>query len=598
MRRLVLSFFILSAWILSGCAKQAGEQAARSMETNPLADSLVITDSLLKGFHNKNIAHESFLRAINYRNLGKLDVAIPFYKRALAHDPQSRFLAFELAGLLADEDQPQDALKIALQGLQIPGDTTASESYLLARLYRENNQIIPCREWYERTIKINPSHLRALYEYSVILEISQDYKNLLRIYDLLLPLLNYPEPMVKKQKLLLKLKGDNSTLIDFMEKAFEHQPSQELGQELIGALMEAREYRRVFAIGQTLLRLDSTDLETQRLLVRASLKMNDLNQAIELQRNLWLQDSSHYDELQRLAMIEFEAGQRDSSYAHFQQMVELRSNDHLSWFYLSNLANLRGDTAQAMNFIEKATALKPNALAYRNQQAALYSLRQEYDKAHKVLNEALTLQPDNALGMQFKAGIYLSEASWLESQWPAPQSAKAQKARQARLNALTWLTKAHAIDSVSVEILFDLASNYERLDSVQQSIQYFQTLLKLEPHYHQALNYYGYMLVDRKIDVNKGAALIDSAIVNSNPNEAYLDSKAWAFYRLKKWDDARKILEYLVNEMNSKDVVIWEHLAWVAEAQKDTKRAQEAWSFVQKHRPNHPHRQTQSAEKP
>ena len=98
---------------------------------------------------------------------------------------------------------------------------------------------------------------------------------------------------------------------------------------------------------------------------------------------------------------------------------------------------------------------------------------------------------------------------------------------------------------------------------------FFNKLLDIDPKHHQALNYLGYMLVDlnrNSKEVQMGDRYIDSALYYKPKEQAYLDSKAWALYRLGKYPEALKIMENLLfsGEYHIDDVVYWEHYMAIA----------------------------------
>ena len=534
---------------------------------------------------SKDIAHESFLRGLLLHNTGHDQMAEPFYKRTLANEPGNRFLAFELVQILADNNKSKEALSIAQKAVRFEGSTNAEQNYLLARLYRENGKIDSCKAYYEKTIEASPTHFRALYEYSVILEMQQDFKNLSRIYELLIPMLNYPRQLVEKQMLLLKLRGNDSTLIDFMSQAYEAHPEAQMGKELVELLLEGKHTQQALDLAHIMVQEDPTNHDVLKFLVTVQSHSNQVDSAILTQRKLVALDSSDYDELEKLAILEFENNATDSAQSHFQQLLTLRASDHLAWFYLSAIAIIHNDPKTALDAIQRAIALKPDALSYRNQLASLYSQSGDFDKAQQILDAALEMHKDHPLTMQFKGNTYIQQALRLEDTAQAKSPAAIQ-ARALREHALLWYNKSAKIDTLATDILFDLAADYERLDSVAQASQIFTHLLVLEPHNHQALNYFGYMLVDRKIDVEKGGCFIDSALAQSPKNEAYLDSKAWYYYRKSDFPHARELLNSLIT-IGSDDATIWEHMALVCDGMNDSTSALDAWKHVIKIKPNH-----------
>jgi len=104
----------------------------------------------------------------------------------------------------------------------------------------------------------------------------------------------------------------------------------------------------------------------------------------------------------------------------------------------------------------------------------------------------------------------------------------------------------------------------------------FQKVLKADPNNAGALNYLGYMLVDRNERLPEGLAMIQKALDQDPQNGAYLDSLGWAYYRLDKLDDAAKYL-LLAIEKTGKDPTVHDHLADVLFKQGKLKEAVSAW---------------------
>jgi len=57
------------------------------------------------------------------------------------------------------------------------------------------------------------------------------------------------------------------------------------------------------------------------------------------------------------------------------------------------------------------------------------------------------------------------------------------------------------------------------------------------------LNYYGYLLIDHKLDIKKGMEYVEKALKVSPESAYYLDSLAWGYYRLGECKKAREIIE-------------------------------------------------------
>lgn len=111
----------------------------------------------------------------------------------------------------------------------------------------------------------------------------------------------------------------------------------------------------------------------------------------------------------------------------------------------------------------------------------------------------------------------------------------------------------------------------------------FQAALKLQPEQAPILNYLGYSWVDRNVRLDEGLDLIKKAVA-LRPDDGYiLDSLAWAYYRLGRYQDAVEPMEKAVSAM-SDDSLVNDHMGdiyWMVgrkrEAEIQWKRALSLW---------------------
>lgn len=57
------------------------------------------------------------------------------------------------------------------------------------------------------------------------------------------------------------------------------------------------------------------------------------------------------------------------------------------------------------------------------------------------------------------------------------------------------------------------------------------------------LNYYGYLLIDYDIDIQKGLKFVEDALIKDPKNTYYLDSLAWGFYKINQCQKAKDIMQ-------------------------------------------------------
>ena len=101
--------------------------------------------------------------------------------------------------------------------------------------------------------------------------------------------------------------------------------------------------------------------------------------------------------------------------------------------------------------------------------------------------------------------------------------------------------------------------SYERSKQWEKAEADFRKSLELQPDQPQVLNYLGYSMVDKRIDIPQAMEFIRKA-VELKPNDGYVvDSLGWAHYQLREYDEAVKHLERAV-ELRPDDPIINDHL--------------------------------------
>ncbi|MDA8870684.1 tetratricopeptide repeat protein [Rhizobiaceae bacterium] len=108
-------------------------------------------------------------------------------------------------------------------------------------------------------------------------------------------------------------------------------------------------------------------------------------------------------------------------------------------------------------------------------------------------------------------------------------------------------------------LFYRLGISYERTKQWPKAEAAFRKALELNPDQPSVLNYLGYSWIDMDTNLQEGLDMIRKA-VSLRPNDGYIvDSLGWAYYRLKRYQEAVKELERAV-ELRPGDATINDHL--------------------------------------
>ncbi len=110
-------------------------------------------------------------------------------------------------------------------------------------------------------------------------------------------------------------------------------------------------------------------------------------------------------------------------------------------------------------------------------------------------------------------------------------------------------------DNLTNEILKSVADKFEKVVAKLHDALY--------------LNYYGYLLIDHDIDIEKGIGLVQEALLKEPNSPYYLDSLAWGLYKLGRCKEAKEIMDKLISMTNEEEIM--EHSKLIDKCVKEEK---------------------------
>ena len=118
----------------------------------------------------------------------------------------------------------------------------------------------------------------------------------------------------------------------------------------------------------------------------------------------------------------------------------------------------------------------------------------------------------------------------------------------------------------SAMALFESSNNKNDKLMLKEFVSSFDKALANDVKNSVYLNYYGYTLVDKKLDIPKGISIIKKALKMEPDNTYYLDSLAWGYYRSDECDEAYSIMKKVIDIEGLKEKELVEH--WDAISKK------------------------------
>ncbi|HUX20550.1 MAG TPA: tetratricopeptide repeat protein [Spirochaetia bacterium] len=109
------------------------------------------------------------------------------------------------------------------------------------------------------------------------------------------------------------------------------------------------------------------------------------------------------------------------------------------------------------------------------------------------------------------------------------------------------------------------------LGETEESLEYLQKAVTLDPRNTNALNSIGFILAEKDIDPEGALSYCKNAVQLKPENAAYLDSLGWAYFKIGKLDEAKSYLRKALN-LSGGNKEIASHMKATLSAEIEAKR--------------------------
>ncbi|HET6348319.1 MAG TPA: tetratricopeptide repeat protein [Candidatus Krumholzibacteria bacterium] len=250
-----------------------------------------------------------------------------------------------------------------------------------------------------------------------------------------------------------------------------------------------------------------------------------------------------------LGRMYFEAGRYDDAKQVFLSLYQKSSASPELARILGDLSLKTGDVAGARTYFDKAIALNPDD--YRSYLALFFAQSKRFTQegariemsprdAADVLAHAASKAPRGDVDAQFSLGMAYSSIDSLTE-------------------AGEHLARASELEPERQDVLFNLASVYEKQARYPDAERTLIELYRLAPDDAAVCNFYGYLLAVMNKDLDRAEKLVRHALEKEPDNAYYVDSLGWVYYQRGDYAAAVTQLERAV-KLVGEDPVILEHL--------------------------------------
>ena len=455
--------------------------------------------------------------AVNYKMaetsvlLGNPRGALPFAKAALELEPQNQYYHLLVAQIHTGQQQFDEAIKAYTR---LINEVPNTDQYLfhLTDLYLSRNKLDDAlrtlgqiEEKFGQREEISFKKQQILLKQNNLPKALQEGENLIAANpDEVKYLLAQAEMLAANKRI--------PDAIKMAEKALRHSPDNAYGRLMLADLYQQQgktaeaESQLEMAFGNAALDIDSK----VKILVDYIRRLPNEKVAVQAMKLAELTTAAHPQEAKAFAVagdIYVNADRKQPARDNYLKAVKLDPGHYKIW---QQIVLLDGEMNQNDSLIvhsERALEFFPNQPMFWFYNGTAHLISKNYSKAAQSLEYGRRLSGNNA-ELQLQFSLQLGDA-------------------------------------------------YHSLDQFDLSDKAYETVLAIDPANPHALNNYSYFLSLRGQNLVKAKAMAGRLVAQFPDNATYLDTYAWVLYKLKDYQEAKRLLEKAVSL--SADATIIEH---------------------------------------
>ncbi len=526
---------LVGGLLFAGCAT---DEAAYLTKFKPVQPIEVAPDLDVEHLERRIQAMAHFGAGVSFELRGEQAKAQEeFYQAAMA-DASNESVVTEVARRLIRQKDSDRAIGLLIQATGHP-KATASLYALLGVAYAQAGKQELAILASDAALKKNP-------------RLPQAYQNLVQIY---LQNERLPEALKVLDKAVQQKGGDAgflATLAELYLSITRVHPTEleRLHPRILALLAEAR-------------RLNSDNPAVLQRMGEAFRSLGEFAQAAEVYARVQALFPMNPQVRERLTELYLQSGNRKKAAEQLETLLRESPANAQANYLMGLISADDKQFARAADFMGKALLIDPEM------ETAYHELASVQLALEKPLEALATLEKARA---RFRANFILEFYSSLV-QARLKDHAKALR----HLTAAETYARATEPQRLTPQFYFQLGATLERNKNFAEAEKYFLLALKQSPDFVDVLNYLGYMWVERGERLTEAKAMIEKAVKAEPTNSAFLDSMAWAFFKLGKPREALDWQLRALKHLKEPDATLHDHLADIYSVLKQPSKAREHW---------------------
>ena len=373
---------------------------------------------------------------------------------------------------------------------------------------------------------------------ALVYEEYQSYENSYLVYNELFKIHKDKAYLIKKAKSALMAKKHILFMIKQLKKwqKTHKKDSIEIKRVLIPLYLTIDNSKKAIKESKRLLKLSNKPLDLL-LSSNAYLYVGNFKMTLKLLKQIYNQKQTEVILFRITSLMENFTNQRKEAITFLES--HYRMYDSSKDLYIKLLILYQKDkNINGILSTYKALYYKFGKDEYLDKLISTYIYKQDFDKAIKLLekeNKKLSILYELYKNEKlFKKAINLLDKIYKRDKNPK------------------WLSE-------KAILIFESSKNQNDKKMITKVIELFQNAVKLGNDDSIYLNYYGYTLIDKNLDIKNGIKIVKKALSQQPNNAYYLDSLAWGYYKQRDCVNAYKVMKQVVAKEGLKEKEIIHH---------------------------------------
>ncbi|WP_163715435.1 tetratricopeptide repeat protein [Mangrovibacterium lignilyticum] len=556
-------YFALLGLFLASCATSKQQVVAQTEVQKKSQETLLSEDQ-------QNEFEYLFIEGIKQKKLGNASNAVSIFSRCLEIDPQSAVAMYEMGTMhYANKDLTSAALLLEKANSINPNNKWYKLS--LAQVYQQRRQYSEAAALYDQLSELEPDNLEFQYSKAVLLGMAENYQEAIDAYDKLEKQIGLNDQIaVAKQNMYLKL-GKTDKAFDEINRLIESNPNEPQYYGLMAELYQSQgDKENALKYYNKILEIDPENGFVHFSLAGYFVEEGDFEKAFDHVKLAFQNDELDADTKIQYYMMQ--TSQADSSDWTDEQIDELLDILHEKYpddnrmfaIYADHLVR-QNKLAEARDYLQKYIEKDKSSFEIWWQYLLISNDLQEWDRLYTDSKEAIELFPN-------QAALYALNAV------SALQTEKYEEALK-----VVEEGESYAGENVSLKIqlaIYKAEANY-KLKNIDEALQAYEEVIKLDPENFMAMNNYAYYLSVQGRNLDK-AERFSNKVVQANPtNPTYLDTHAWVLFKRKDYSLAKFYIENALENGGSENAVLVEHYGDILYMLGEKGKALEEWKKAQ-----------------